>query len=373
MIQKPYFSLFDYVRLFGAYGVFLFHLFYGWYANWGWPTWLPMDNDQNLTPMGILLEKMIHNIAYIVDVFFLLSGFLLVFMLTREKEKAGDVRLKSYYLKRALRILPLVFVLWLAMPLLHLFLDEPLPKNIWLHLVGMSNLEIIRHGFSSSATNHLWSVCIEIHFYLFIPLVIKYFDVNGQKWILWSALAVSVLFRLFNLQGDQVWFTLYMHTLSRMDALIIGCLGAIYLHHQEIRFIPGRFLAWGSGLWLLLLFTQDVYVAYDGFLGGVAKKYLYHLPTALILWRLLYLKPREKDSWLQRRLAYLGKASYGIYMFNPVVIGVCVKLFYMTNWHNGWFFFFSTHLVLFILVPLSFEKFEKPILRLMESKPASSG
>lgn len=371
MIQKPYFSLFDYVRLFGAYGVFLFHLFYGWYANWGWPSWMPMDNDQNLTEFGVVLERIIHNIAFIVDVFFLLSGFLLTYMLLNEKSKTGNISLVTYFKKRALRIMPLVVLLWLCMPILHYWLQEPLPKNIWLHLVGMSNLEIIRHGFSSSATNHLWSVCIEIHFYLFIPFVMRYFDTNGQKWILWMGLAGSIFFRLFHLEGDQVWFTLYMHTLSRMDALIIGCLGAIYLQQLSIKFIPGRFLAWGCGLWLLFLFTQDVYVNYDGFLGGVAKKYLYLLPSALILWRLLYLKPSEKATSLQQGLAYMGKASYGIYMFNPMVIGICVKYFYLTEWHNGWFFIISTHIALFVLVPLSYEKFEKPILTFMErSRPS---
>src|SRR5687767_7776123 len=99
--QRIYFKNLDMLRFFAAYLIVLLHCFFGWRAKFGHPEFI----TSNLSPKWMdKLELVVHNFSFGVDIFFLISGFLITYLLLSEKKKNGKVDVVKFYIRRALRI-----------------------------------------------------------------------------------------------------------------------------------------------------------------------------------------------------------------------------------------------------------------------------
>src|SRR5437764_5393599 len=121
----------------------------------------------------ISFAKIMKNLSFGVDIFFIISGFLLTYLLLAEKDRTGGVNVMKSYFRRAFRIWPLYYLLILIGPLLTYFFHEQSP-NYGLQFIFAGNYDMIAEGSKSPATDHLWSICVEEHFYLFCPLMIAF-------------------------------------------------------------------------------------------------------------------------------------------------------------------------------------------------------
>src|ERR1041384_8269282 len=122
--QRIYFKDLDALRFIAAYLIVLLHCFFGWKVKFGDPSFL----NSFLSPASIKsLEIVIHNFSFGVDIFFLISGFLLTYLLLCEREKTGKVDVIKFYIRRAYRIWPLYFLMILTAPLLTYFIAEQNP------------------------------------------------------------------------------------------------------------------------------------------------------------------------------------------------------------------------------------------------------
>ena len=97
--SSTYFQNLDVIRFFSAFMIIIFHAFYGWKDNRGFPKFLTDDSGQ-LSAFGKLIENGMHNLVLNVEVFFMISGFVITHLLLAEKEKSEKINLGRYYIRR---------------------------------------------------------------------------------------------------------------------------------------------------------------------------------------------------------------------------------------------------------------------------------
>lgn len=157
-----------------------------------------------------------------VDLFFVLSGFLITGILLRAK--AEPHYLRNFYARRALRILPLYY----AVVLFHLYVwptarfgtwEQISYLTYWSNFWQAANPAIYEHSPGLGVT---WSLAIEEQFYLVWPFLVLWLS---RRWLLrlaFSTLVFSLLLRLSLLQSGAHWWSVYALTPCRVDALAVG-------------------------------------------------------------------------------------------------------------------------------------------------------
>jgi peptidoglycan/LPS O-acetylase OafA/YrhL len=302
--------------------------------------------------------------AFGVDLFFALSSFLITTLLLRERSECGAIDVPSFYVRRILRIWPLYFVfLFIAIPLLRYAMpDEHMPvKYIVAFALLSGNWACAAWGYPHSVASPLWSVSIEEQFYLSWPLIMR-------RWIRHLTAAAFVLLALAFIvrvclvyngaEHPQIW----CNTLARLDPIAWGALLAVFVERREVVLPPWKRSA-------LLLSGVAVLTAAGLFGDFVGTRALIMYPavavacTALILGALnLPVAGRPAV----RGLVYLGRISYGLYVFHSIFI----RMFDVTSAHDPGTRGARTALALLSTVAtaaVSYHLLETPFLRLKQA------
>jgi peptidoglycan/LPS O-acetylase OafA/YrhL len=178
--------------------------------------------------MPSMVKMFLHNLTLGVDMFFIISGFIIIYLLLVEKQTTNKIDFIKFYIRRALRIFPLYF---LVVGIAYLIYHNSNPTiDFSKYAYFASNFWMIaKNDWTVGILNPLWSLCIEEHFYLVIPLLIYITPLKRVNLVLIGAVAVSILFRIYACHTVQYnWMTIYCHTLSRCDLMAIGGLIAYY-------------------------------------------------------------------------------------------------------------------------------------------------
>ena len=180
-----------------------------------------------------------------VDVFFVLSGFLIGGLLLTEIDSTGGLSLPRFFARRILRLYPamvafLVVGTWFAVAKDHLVLHRA-----WgtLQSAGLYylNVELARHlQVVPSTFAHLWTLSVEFHFYLMLPvLFLALHAVRAPRWAWAGVLTVAAAVVAVNRSvvfGEHASFTVpYVSTFTRLDALLVGVLLALFRHQGWLR------------------------------------------------------------------------------------------------------------------------------------------
>jgi peptidoglycan/LPS O-acetylase OafA/YrhL len=264
--------------------------------------------------------------AFGVDLFFTLSSFLITTLLLREHEARGSIDTGSFYIRRILRIWPLYFVfLFLVVPLVpHIVADDRMPPGYMLaYALLAGNWACAWWGYPHSVASPLWSVSIEEQFYLSWPLVMRGW-MKHPAIVAAAVLVVSLATRLWLVSRGAVHPEIWCNTLARLDPFACGALLAVYAKRNEI----------AAPLWLrvlLLLFGCAVLTAAGRYGDFVGTKALITFPavTAACVALMVGTLGAQMDPDrmpLVRGLTYLGRISYGLYVFHAMfVIGLGVQ------------------------------------------------
>jgi peptidoglycan/LPS O-acetylase OafA/YrhL len=261
-----------------------------------------------------------------VDLFFVLSGFLITRLLLRELESTGSVDLARFYLRRAGRLYPallvallLAFVLW---PL------SETSKGPWsdaffpVAFYYANYIEPDRLGTLIPT----WSLAVEEHFYLAWPLFLTLLFARGKRAIggfLFLLICVSVAYRAYNYEILRLPRPAYTETLSRVDALAIGALAATFGLSWLAAQPRARNLASAVGLLALAAFLALVlrapHLASWLFNGGYT---LVALLSAVLVLAAATVAPGTLLSRVlgHRVLCWFGTRSYGLYLFHMPVV-----------------------------------------------------
>jgi peptidoglycan/LPS O-acetylase OafA/YrhL len=265
-----------------------------------------------------------------VDVFFVLSGFLITALLLEERHLTGSIRFSSFYARRALRLLPALFLViaaWLAWVTLfdhavrHRAYNEAIAAVLygenWFH-----GLSFFRAGLPTGLS-HTWSLSIEEQFYIIWPCLLWLLLRRGARFAtICTALALAAIpvIRLFQWGGDASVNRLYFSTQTRADTLLAGCLLALLLSNGYLRGRSTTVLRW-------LLPLSFVYVMYSLIFAYHRSPFIYKggytifaLATAIVLWGILerrFLCPVLES----KTLIWVGRRSYGLYLWHwPIFI-----------------------------------------------------
>lgn len=355
----------DVLRFFAAAAVVIYH---GYSASIGWfgrNNWMLEADGKTPNQTRSYLEHFISNLNTGVDFFFVISGFLITYLLLLEKEKSGRVNIGKFYMRRVLRIWPLYFLVVCAAPILVSWLNKA-PPNYLYTVFFANNYYAIHHTDWAFPFAQLWSVCVEEHFYLVWPLLIAFLPIRRLPVLFGAIILLCMAFRVYAFNNFQDGYNhVFYNTLSRVDEMVIGAIIAFWHFKKPIRFSVGAPLQvlFYAGVIALLTFSSPHNI--EGFLDLVVKKYVLTGAYALVLINYLFNAKAIGNFTKKNVLHFLGKISFGIYMFHNIVIGIVIEgLIIPHQWWARWQYMgLYIGLTLAISV-LSYFCLEKPILRL---------
>jgi peptidoglycan/LPS O-acetylase OafA/YrhL len=271
--------------------------------------------------------------SYGVELFFILSGFLITGILYDARNKPHYFR--NFFMRRILRIFPLYYgvlaLVFFVAPLIPLLraptLEYLVDRQAWAWLYAV-NFYIAKNGeWSFYYLNHFWSLAIEEHFYLFWPLVV--FVLARRPWALIAvSLAISLgamLARLIGSLEGLSWWTTYVLTPFRLDGLALGAFLAVTARQPGgleglVRVLP-RVVALVGGL-LAFTFIWTLPVSRQGLelVLPVRAMLIIILLACLLVWALIA-QERSATSrfFCSRSMVFLGTYSYGLYVYHHFI------------------------------------------------------
>lgn len=304
-----------------------------------------------LRGIAILLVLLYHNFAYFqityfgwvgVDLFFVLSGFLITRILLSAKET--DHYFKNFYIRRALRIFPLYYL----SILIFLFVEHALPlpatmsfsNHLDFYLSYFQNLLYFQKGdqpLGHSILNHLWSLSVEEHFYILWPWFVFYLT---EKQLIRTGVIIIVASKLLSLilfEKGMSWVTVYTFSFVRFEALMVGALLAILVSYR-LNLIE-KYTKWIFALSGMAIFTfLGYYIVSTRNLYMLNPDDCIPLSQSLILSTialffssvLVYALGDNKFEKLlsSNTLIFLGKYSYGIYIFHYPIYYITIYYFH---------------------------------------------
>ncbi len=314
-----------------------------------------------------------------VDLFFALSGFLITGILFDTLHSGSYF--KNFYARRVLRIFPLYYgVVFLLLVLLHpLHFDDG--RQLYLLLAYLQNTALWWDGSQSIAikdlTGHMWSLAVEEQFYLVWPVLL--FWIRDRRKLLVTSVVLAAMApaaRVLLLHHGAPFDATYKLTICRADSLLAGAWLALILR-GGLRDTVLRYAA--PVFWLAVFLCATIAWrtgSFDWESSRAINSYGYSIlaiaSTALIA---MALRPQSLTArtMANRHLRWLGKYSYGIYIYHQIV-GVFVAMvlldFLHTHLHSkALFHVASMASVVAITLPLSvlsFRFYEQPFLKLKQ-------
>ena len=265
--------------------------------------------------------------------FFVLSGFLITWLMLKEADREGEISIRNFYVRRVLRIFP-AFYLYLALLILgHLFTGHVPDASTWRNYLA-SFFYVGNYWFAVSRhlhpfIGHTWALSVEEQFYLIWPWVFVAFHQNLRRFtrLLIAAIVLVDLYRMilfFGLHVSNQWLTFTFD--SRVDHLLVGCLLAVLLKRgvgmRFWNFVTAR--TWISiiplGLMVLsIALAFRYYLAYRYAVGFVVDPLL----TAILLVQVIALGDTWMWGWLNWRLTrVLGQISYAMFLYHLLAVRI---------------------------------------------------
>ena len=263
-----------------------------------------------------------------VDLFFVLSGFLLGSILIRHR--GGERFYAAFYARRVCRIVPLYALLLVLYVLCVAWVRDPAnpghawlfgrPMPFWTYATFTQNLAMaVTNTSGAHFLGITWSLAVEEQFYLVLPLLIAFAPLRALPWLLAALIMMAPVLRVVAAAYDLDAFVLMP---ARMDSLLAGVLLACLLSEVSTRRwleARTRFLKWLLAIFVLGFAILTLERRALGVLDHTWLAGLYAVLIAIAVVDRSGAIPR----WLRARwLVALGIVSYGVYLFHQAVSGL---------------------------------------------------
>jgi peptidoglycan/LPS O-acetylase OafA/YrhL len=271
--------------------------------------------------------------SYGVELFFVLSGFLITGILYDARNKPNYFR--NFYMRRLLRIFPLYYgvlaFLFFVAPLIPLLrgptLDYLVDHQAWAWLYAV-NIYIAKLGeWSFSYVDHFWSLSIEEHFYLCWPLVI-FLLTRRPRALIAVSLTTALCAMLARLTGSLMglsWWTTYVLTPFRLDGLALGAFLAVTVRQpggieRLARALPCVVAVVGGLLAVTFIWTRLVSRQGLELVLPVRASLILILLACLLVWALVAPERSGTSRFFRSRcMVFLGTYSYGLYVYHHFI------------------------------------------------------
>ncbi|MCM3874598.1 MAG: acyltransferase [Pyrinomonadaceae bacterium] len=268
-----------------------------------------------------------------VRLFFVLSGFLItgILLKCREENSPDDepssFKLRQFYIRRLLRIFP---IFYLTLALIAIFNLPTVRGALPWHLSYMSNVYFALRGSFDGPLSHFWSLAVEEQFYLVWPWIIIFVPTKYLHSAVIVTVFVAPFFRLliYLLGGNEL--ASFILLFGCMDSLALGALLAYYHSKKSLASKVSSLLRFSLGTGVLLVTLLAVLQSQHR--GGWLYVTAIHLGTSLILLWLVGHAATGFTGLTGKLLAlgpvlYIGRISYGIYIFHNLMPVIVPKLF----------------------------------------------
>ena len=348
--KLSYIQNLDGLRGIASISVLIFHFFH----------------DKKLTSdiQNILLaQKITEILQHGVTLFFVLSGFVITRILINNKQDSNYFL--SFYKKRTLRIFPLYYLYLIVHYYIYPYLIGIGPNlefekqtPVYLYLQNLDWLT----GFNSSGPGQFWSLAVEEHFYLIWPLVIFLLPNKNFRLVTIILIILSIPLKSFFLENG---IDINQNTFSRYDSILVGCFIAII--EKENNYILPK-LTRNFTIYILfsiLIIGLTIYVFQEQifFFKSIVKHIILSFFFGIVIYYLITtssLTNRTNSILNSKLFQYLGKISYGLYVWHILAIAICGFIntnFYLVN------LLFVT-IVTILLSHLSYFYYERIFLKL---------
>lgn len=309
--QKVFFPNLDAIRFIAFFLVFFYHGF-------GDAFKLFSIHINNLGSIG-------------VSIFFVLSGFLITYLILTEIQVTGKIHVLAFYIRRALRIWPLYYAVVISVFVIYPFLQpffqdqSSTSSNPIYYFFFLSNFDVIHtqkffNGNDYLVSNTTWSVAVEEQFYLLWPLFFYFLSKRFYPLVLWGFLILCYTFRWI-FQEDVL--NLYFHSLSVCGDLALGGLSAYYA------FTSTRFRAFFK-----TMTARKQVLIFALLFAGVASSYFFpqlkfQAPFGRLAFTLLFaflilqqcfvewpLFPLSRFTFISK----WGRYTYGLYLLHAIAL-----------------------------------------------------
>ncbi len=302
-----------------------------------------------------------------VSAFFVLSGFLITWLLVREFARDGSISFKGFYMRRTLRIVPAYYGFLLFSVAVDLYMGVTWSKG--LILTGLTytiNYYNAFLGHPTTSLSHAWSLAVEEQFYLIWPAVFLILWRKGTRTAIFSLCIVIILamaWRSFLYLGLGVPSSyVYNAFETRADALALGCVLGLSFQTQTFRNIQAKLSHWA---WLPLLTLIAIYVSrtmissnYHYSIGFTVDAFL----LAIFIVQMLALSSHPVWNWLNSSpVRYLGVISYPCYLYHGWGMAIGIRA---TKGAPEWAVFVAGYAVTILMATGSYFVLEKPFLAL---------
>ncbi len=401
--DKKYFYYLDALRCLAFLAVFYAHtgnIFFG-------------ATVTNAFPLNLWHVSTVYG-GYGVNFFFVLSGFLITYLLVKEKAASGRIAIRRFYIKRVLRIWPVYFAnLLFAAFILPLLISPHTyalfgaanphlnPHTFWYFVFFAGNIaQGLGIGFTSLSIGVLWSVGVEEQFYLVWPWIVKWFSTKRLILMTLALISLSLLYKY--LFGDDRIGNYYLPWSVGMDLAFGALLGIFFFQKKYREIVLGALGVIGASC---LVISGALLSAYLGVHGSgntiettlaksefidimrLLKTPMIDAVFALIIFffarKAAALNTAAKHPLLaslhigvkrfERLLAYLGRISYGLYAYHTICLMLTIQILYGAGFLTATvdrLHFFATTLFAFVfsiaIASLSYRFMEQKFLALKE-------
>jgi len=269
-----------------------------------------------------------------LNLFFLLSGYLITGRLYYHARGDGKNYFRNFYTRRVLRIFPLyygcLFIFFIVLPLYYgnyaVHFSGLYGDQLW-YWFYLENWQLAFHGIKGNLTLfHFWSLSVEEQFYLCWPLIFLCSGERGRRIAAMLGIIVAIFFRCLAVTSAMAYFS----TLTAFEPLLMGALICMFKKEGRLELVKA-YVPWVAGLCLILLVGLLINNPDAGISNRPLLLYGY---TAIdvVLAYLLYgsLLKSRRGEWLRKVfssgwLVWLGKYSYGLYVFHWLILQTFVQ------------------------------------------------
>jgi peptidoglycan/LPS O-acetylase OafA/YrhL len=302
-----------------------------------------------------------------VTTFFVVSGFLITYLLRREWEESGKIALRAFYARRVLRIFPALYTYLLAVTLLR--------AGGWINTtyddlaVAGTFITNYKHVLPVATNDdywfvgQFWTLALEEQFYLFWPATVLAFGLAGARK---TALAIVLASPFVRVASYFVWpearaqLGMMLHTAA--DPIMVGCVAALWLGNPTFERLLGKWFAprWPLLVTLFLLLVSPWLAArYHGMYVMTVGMSANNIGIAfVVLWIIRNPGSRAAGLLSIPVVRYVGVLSYSLYLWQQM---------FLTTKNHTWTGEFPVNFVMcFVAAALSYHVVERPFLRLRD-------
>lgn len=305
-----------------------------------------------------------------VVLFFVLSGFLITYLLFKEKEITKSISIKKFYIRRILRIWPLYFLIVLftffIVPFIDILLVDDYNKDkfwsdlfnkLFLYTFFLPNLASAIYGRIPYVVI-TWSIGAEEQFYLIWPWLNKFIK---NKWVLMFSVILGYFIikrYIYYLPRDLYIIIKEFWSLTLIDCMAIGGLFAALLDDNNTYVNKIRTILYKKIVQYLTLTTVIFLVLINYNLKNYFCCEIYSFLFGILILNFAA-NPKRILSMENETLKYLGKISYGLYMFHYILIVLVFRFCIYFNIQNNLIYYSLSILLTIIVASLSYRFYEK--------------